>query len=33
MMSRLAIAKYSHGLVLTAPNNVPVSPANKPTDA
>src|SRR3954467_6920703 len=32
-MSRFAIAKYSHGLVLTDPNNVPVKPANKPSAA
>src|SRR5438105_15914457 len=33
MISRLDIAKYSHGLVLTEPNNVPVRPANSPRDA
>jgi hypothetical protein len=31
--SRLAIAKYSHGLVLTAPNIVPDNPANTPSAA
>src|SRR6476469_7528027 len=30
-MSTLAMAKYSHGLVLTLPNSVPVSPANTPS--
>jgi hypothetical protein len=29
--STLAIAKYSHGLVLTLPNRVPVSPAKTPS--
>src|SRR6266481_10195373 len=33
MIRRFAIAKYSHGLVLTEPNRVPVSPANSPSDA
>src|SRR5215213_11177342 len=28
--SRFAMAKYSHGLVLTVPNNVPVRPAKSP---
>src|ERR1700704_3282132 len=32
-MRRFAIAKYTHGFVLTEPKSVPVSPANKPTDA
>ena len=30
-MSTFAIAKYSHGFVLTVPNSVPVSPANTPS--
>src|SRR5687767_121217 len=30
---RFAIPKYSHGLVLTAPNIVPVIPANRPSAA
>src|SRR5438874_6121252 len=30
-MSTFAIRKYNHGLVLTVPNSVPVSPANKPS--
>src|SRR3954471_8049813 len=29
--SRFAMAKYSHGLVLTDPNSVPVMPANNPS--
>ena len=33
MINRFAIAKYNHGFVLTDPNNVPVSPANRPSDA
>src|SRR6185312_5962492 len=31
--NRLAIPQYNHGFVLTVPNNVPLSPANKPSDA
>src|SRR5262245_52440021 len=30
-MSRFAMAKYSHGLVLTDPNSVPVIPAITPS--
>src|SRR3979411_3021695 len=33
MIRRFAMAKYTHGFVLMDPNSVPVSPANKPTDA
>jgi hypothetical protein len=33
MMRRFAIVKYSHGFVLTDPKRVPLSPANRPSDA
>jgi hypothetical protein len=33
MINRFAIAKYTHGFVLTEPKSVPLKPAKSPSEA